>query len=320
MLTYDDFMCIFHKLQTIIGLFGNSFLLYLYILKLIINQRITLIDKICINLVFSNILMVIFKGIPWAMQACNQKIFMSDIECKIIIYVQRVSWGISLCTTCLLSVFQAITITSCSPKWAMLKARVLKSIVPACAFIWVLNLLIDLVVPLHVGALRSSNNSQLTRNLGFCSIDIYAMRTLKIVIWKTLYDAVFVGLMSITSGYMVLILYRHHWQVQHIHHPSFNPSASAEIRATKFILCLMIIFVCFYSLSSIFIIVMDNSKDTKQWVVNISAFFSLIHPTISPFVLMSSDSKNASYCNVFKWTKKSYKHSSKNPELICLKL
>ncbi|NP_001160994.1 vomeronasal 1 receptor monDomV1R1278 [Monodelphis domestica] len=311
---HDGIMCIFHKLQTIIGLFGNSFLLYLYSLKLIINQRIKLIDKICINLVFSNILMMLFRGIPWTMQTCNQKKFMSDIECKIIIYVQRVSWGTSLCTTCLLSVFQAITITSCGPKWAKLKARVLKSIVPACVFIWVLNLLIDLVVPLYVSAPRSSNNSQLIRNLGYCSVDIYALTIIKIGIWKTFFDAVFVGLMSITSGYMVLILYRHHWQVQHIHHTSFNPSASAEIRATKFILCLMSIFVCFSSLSSIFVIVMDNSKDTKQWVVNISTFFSLIYPTISPFVLMSSDSKNASYCNAFNRMKKSYKHSSKNPE------
>ncbi|NP_001160993.1 vomeronasal 1 receptor monDomV1R1277 [Monodelphis domestica] len=311
---HDGIMCILYKFQTIIGLFGNCFLLYLYSFKIIINQRIKLIDNICINLVFSNILMMLFRGIPWAMEACNQKNFMNDIECKIIIYVQRVSRGTSLCTTCLLSVFQAITITSCGPHWAKLKTSVLKSIVPACAFIWVFNLLIDLVVPLHVGAPRSINNSQLTRNLGFCSVDIYAMRTLKIVIWKTFFDAVFVGLMSITSGYMVLILYRHHWQVQHIHHTSLNPSASAEIRATKFILCIMSIFVCFYSLSSIFNIVMDNSKDAKQWVVNISAFFSLIYPTISPFVLMSSDSKNAINCNAFNRMKKSYKHSSKNRE------
>ncbi|NP_001160995.1 vomeronasal 1 receptor monDomV1R1279 [Monodelphis domestica] len=313
MQSYGSIMCILYKFQTIIGLFGNYFLLYLYSFKLIINQRMKFIDKICINLVFSNILMMLFRGIPWTMQVCNQKLFMTDIECKIIIYVQRVSRGISLCTTCLLSVFQAITITSCGPKWAKLKARVLKSIVPACVFIWVLNLLIDLVVPLYVSAPRSSNNSQLTQNLGYCSVDIYALSTIKIIIWKTLYDAVFVGLMSITSGYMVLILYRHHWQVQHIHHTSFNPSASAEIRATKFILCLMSIFVCFSSLSSI-IIVIDNSKVTKLWMINLSSFFSLIYPTMSPFVLMTSDSKNASHCNVFKWTKKSYKHSSKNPE------
>ncbi|XP_027730027.1 vomeronasal type-1 receptor 4-like [Vombatus ursinus] len=307
--SYDDFLCIIYILQIIIGVLGNSLLLYLYGSNSIGGQRTRPIGLIFINLAFSNILMILFRGVPWAIQSCTQKIFLGDIDCKIVVYLQRVSRGLSLCTTCLMSFFQAIMITFCSSKWLELKTRATQYIVPSCVFIWVLNLLVDVIVPLHVTGPRNSTNSMLSKNLGYCSINRYAMTTLKLVIWKSLYDAVFVAFMAITSGYMVYVLYRHHRKVQHIRD---TPSASPEIRATKAILFLVSIFVLFYSISSIFIIVMDNSKDKNQWLIYISVCLTLCYPTVSPFVLISSDSRIPSCCNALKRMKMSYPHSSRS--------
>ncbi|KAM8970814.1 vomeronasal type-1 receptor 4-like [Sarcophilus harrisii] len=306
----DDIFCILHMLQIIIGVFGNGLLLFLYGFNLITGQRIRPIDTIFVNLFLSYILMILFRGVPTAIQMCIQKLFLSDTECKIIVYLQRVSRGLSLCNTCLLSAFQAITISSYNPKWAKLKANAPKYIVPSCVFMWVLNLLVDVVVPLHVSGPGNNTFSHLKKNLGYCSIDWHAITTSNLVMWKTLYDSVFLGFMAISSGYMVLVLFRHRWQVQHLHSTSFNPIASPETRATKVILLLMISFVCFYSVSSIFVIVMEKFKDTSQWIIHMSAFFSSFYSTLSPFVLISSDSQILS-CNIFKRKKISYPHSLK---------
>ncbi|XP_068946950.1 vomeronasal type-1 receptor 4-like [Petaurus breviceps papuanus] len=289
--SYDDSLCIIYILQIIIGILGNSLLFYLYGSNTIAGQRKRSIGLIFINLVFSNILMILFRGVPFTIQVCLQKVFLGDIGCKIIMYLQRVSRGISLCNTCLMSFFQAITITSCSSKWAELKIRAPQCIVPSCVFIWILNLSIDVVVPLHVTAPRNSTDSALNNYLAFCSISRHAMTTLKLAIWKSLYDAVFVVFTAITSGYMVLVLYRHHRQVQHLHDHSLTPTASPETRAIKIILFFMSNFVFFYSLSSIFIIVMGNSKETNQWVIYISVFLSLCYPALNPFVFFLGDSQ-----------------------------
>ncbi|KAM8970819.1 vomeronasal type-1 receptor 4-like [Sarcophilus harrisii] len=256
--------------------------------------------------------MILFRGIPKAIQVCIQKIFLRDIECKIIVYLQRVARGLSLCNTCLLSVFQAITISSNSPKWAKLKANAPKYIVPSCVFMWILNLLVDVVVPPYVTGTKNNTFSDLKKNVGYCSIDWHAITTFNLVIWKTLYDVVFLGFMAISSGYMVLVLFRHKWQVQNLQRTSVNPISTPETRATKVILLLMITFVCFYSISSIFIIVTEKSKDTSQWAIHMSAFFTLFYSTVSPFVLISSDSQILSCCNIFRRTKNSRPHSLKS--------
>ncbi|XP_003774386.2 vomeronasal type-1 receptor 4-like [Sarcophilus harrisii] len=296
----NDILCILHMLRIIIGIFGNGLLLFLYSFNLITGQRIRPIDTIFVNLFLSHIIMLLFRGVPTATQVCIQEIFLSDIECKIIVYLQRVSQGLSLCNTCLLSVFQAITVSSNNPKWDKLKAKAPKYIVPSCVFMWVLNLLVDVVVPLHVTGPGNNTFSHLKKNLGYCSIDWHAITTSNLVMWKTLYDVVFLGFMAISSGYMVSILFRHKWQVQYLHNTCVNPIATPETRATKVILLLMISFVCFNSFSSIFVIVMEKSKDTSQWIMHMSAIFSSFYPTVSPFVLISSDSQILSCCNIFK--------------------
>ncbi|XP_051822568.1 LOW QUALITY PROTEIN: vomeronasal type-1 receptor 4-like [Antechinus flavipes] len=296
----DNIFCILHTFQIIIGVFGNGLLLFLYGFNLVTGQRTRPIDMIFVNLFFSHIVMILFRGIPLAIQVCTQEIFLSDTECKIIVYLQRVSRGLSLCNTCLLSVFQAITISSNNNKWAKLKANVPKHIVLSCVFMWVLNLLVDVVVPRHVTGPRNHTFSDLKKNLGYCSIDWHAVKNSNLVMWKTLYDVVFLGFMAISSGYMVLVLFRHKWQVQHLHSTSVNPIATPETRATKVILLLMITFVCFYSVSSIFVIVTEKSNDTSQWIIHMTVFFTSFYSTVSPFVLISSDSQILNCCNLFK--------------------
>uniref|UniRef100_A0A7N4UZZ2 Vomeronasal type-1 receptor n=1 Tax=Sarcophilus harrisii TaxID=9305 RepID=A0A7N4UZZ2_SARHA len=300
----EDILCIFSFLQIITGVFGNFLFLYLNGFNLITTQRIRPIDLIFINLAFSHILLILFKGTPTAFQLCKQAIILGDVECKIIVYLQRVSRSLSLCSSCFLSVYQVIAISSVSSKCAGLKGRILNSIVPSCIFIWILNLLFDMNVPWYVTGSINKTNSDLHMNMGYCSIDWHALIVSKMMTLKTLYDAVFLGFLAIASGYLVLVLYRHHWQVQHIHNTKLNPSISPVISATKVILLLMIIFISFYSASSIFVNVVDYSKGKTLWMIHFSVFLNLCYPTICPFVLINK--KNYSSlnfgCNYKLWS------------------
>ncbi|XP_042776643.1 vomeronasal type-1 receptor 4-like [Panthera leo] len=143
------------------------------------------------------------------MAAFGRKHFLSDTGCKLLLFLHRVGRGVSIGSICILSVYQAITI--------------------------------------------SPGNS------------------------------------------------RHKQQVQHIRRTNASSRSSHESRATKIILLLMSSFACFYTLSSIFQVVVAFFENPSWIIMNVTAFVSVCFPTVSPFLLMSHDSRVPRLC--FAWTR-----------------
>ncbi|XP_027716485.1 vomeronasal type-1 receptor 3-like [Vombatus ursinus] len=289
MISHNEVLGIVYLNLIVLGIVGNSFLLYQYGHKSITSRRKRPINMIVIHMAFSNSMLILFGGVPKIMQVWVLKSFLDCKEVKILNYLMRAAQGLSLSSSFLLSVSQAITISPCSPKWAGLKARAPKYTLPCCLLCWVLNLLIAIFIPIYVTCPRNSSKERWT--IWSSSLNLHAIKTMKIAIWKSVYDGVFVGLMAITSGYMVLVLCRHHHRVQHIHRANMSPRASPETRATKAILLLMIFFVCFTSITSPFSVHMVYSEETKHWVINGIIILSLCYPAVSPFILLSSDTQ-----------------------------
>ncbi|XP_036621029.1 vomeronasal type-1 receptor 4-like [Trichosurus vulpecula] len=287
MISHNEVLGIVYLILIVLGIVGNSVLLYLYGHKSITGHKTRPINMIVIHMAFSNSMLIVFGGVPKIMQVWVLKSFLDCNEVKILNYLMRAARGLSLCTSCLLSVSQAITISPYSPMWAGVKARAPKCTLPCCLLCWVLNLLTAIFIPIYVTCPRNSSKERW--NIWSSSLNLHAINTIKIAIWKSVYDGVFVGLMAVTSGYMVLVLCRHHQRVQHIRRPNMAPRASPETRATKAILLLMIFFVCFTSVSSPFSVHMAYSEETKHWVINGIIILSLCYPTVSPFILISSD-------------------------------
>ncbi|XP_043828116.1 vomeronasal type-1 receptor 4-like [Dromiciops gliroides] len=289
-ISQDEVLWIVYLIQFITGVLGNSFLFCIYTFNYTTGYRKRSIDPILIYLAFTNTMLLLFRGIPEMIRVWKWQYFLNDIGCKLITYLQTACRGLSLSSTSLLSVFQAITISPSSLFWAEIKARAPKWVLPCCLTCWIFNLMIDVFVPVYV---TSSHNRTIkgSINMGFCSLDINAIRPLKTVIWKSLYDFIFVGIMLCSSIYMVILLYSHHQQVKHIHHTSLGSRPSPEIQATKSILLLVSTFVCFSTVSGPFIITMESSEGSISWPYYISAFMSVSFQTISPFVLLSSDTQ-----------------------------
>ncbi|XP_036621036.1 vomeronasal type-1 receptor 3-like [Trichosurus vulpecula] len=277
-------------MQTLIGFLGNFFLIYHFIFHFISQKKPRCINLIFIQLCFANAIFLLSRGVPIVIFSWELNNFLSDAECKIIAYLQRVCRGFSLCSTCLLSCFQAIAISPSTRWWVDLKVKSPKAIIPCCVLCWILNLLMDVAVLVYTTGLRQNSTKIKSRDKQwFCSVDPYAMNSLKLQLWRSFYDSVFVVLMAVTSGYMVFLLYQHHQQVQHIHSTNSSPRVSPEIRATKAILLLVSTFFFSNSACSVLTIYASFSEVHRPWLFYVPMTLSMSFPVVSPFVLISSE-------------------------------
>ncbi|XP_036618511.1 vomeronasal type-1 receptor 1-like [Trichosurus vulpecula] len=297
MISYKDVLGIIYLIQFMSGILGNSLLFCFYSINFKSEHNKRSVDPFLIHLAFVNTMMLLFRGVPKIIEIWGWENFLDDIGCKLITYLQRMSRGLSLCSISLLSVFQVITISPNSPLWALLKARSHKCIIPCCLFCWVVNLLMDIFVPLYVTSPSNSTNKG-RKNLGYCLIDMHAMSPLKVHIWKSLYDSLLVGIMTCSSVYMVVFLYRHRQQVVYIHSTNLSSRVTPEIRATKAILLLVTTFACFNIISGPFILYVENSNGTISWADHITAFLSMSFQSISPFVMITSDTQIHKSCSI----------------------
>ncbi|XP_068946933.1 vomeronasal type-1 receptor 1-like [Petaurus breviceps papuanus] len=268
------------------GVLGNMFLLYLHGLKFIAGHKKRLISLIIINLALAHTLMIIFRGIPIIIATLGWRSFLDDVMGKILTYLIRVTRVLSLCSTFLLSVFQAITISPNSCIWTEIKTRTYKYIIPCTLFCGIFSILIDVTLAANIRDKRNSSNE--SWKIGHSSFNYNAIN---VIIWNSVLDALFMGLMICSSVYMVFVLHRHSQQVQYIHSTSPSPKASPETRATKAILMLVITFVCFNSFSSPFIIYMTSINATRHWEMCFTVILSLVYPIVSPFILIITDTQ-----------------------------
>ncbi|XP_006897374.1 PREDICTED: vomeronasal type-1 receptor 2-like [Elephantulus edwardii] len=286
---------VFLLVQILIGLLGNFSLIIHYTFLHFCGGNSRSTDLILRHLVLANTLAILSKGVPRTMQTFGVAHHFSDVGCKLLFYFERVSRGVSIGTTCLLSVFQAITISPLHSRWAVLKLKALKYIGPSNILCWILHMLVNAVFPIYTSS-KWNNSTIVSRNgLQYCSKhdDSVTFSLYMTLIFS--HDVLCLGFMSWASGSMVFVLCKHKQQVQHIYN-NLSPRFFAETRATKIILPLVAFYVSFYALSSFMSTFLAHLGLSSWWLVNTSAFMSMCFPTVSPFVLMSTDSRVSRLC------------------------
>uniref|UniRef100_A0A8D1XAY5 Vomeronasal type-1 receptor n=1 Tax=Sus scrofa TaxID=9823 RepID=A0A8D1XAY5_PIG len=263
--------------QTVVGILGNFSLFCHYIILYFTGCRSRSTDVILQHLIVANFLTLLSKGVPQTMAAFGCKLSPSDFGCKLLFFLHRVGRGVSMGSICLLCVFQVIMISPQNSRWAVLQAKAPQYILPSMCLCWTLQMLVNTKYPLYVNGKLSDKNKTKKKDLGYC---IYALLLL-------LPDVSCLGLMLWATGSMVFLLYRHKKQ------------SLPESRATGTILLLVSSFVYFYTLSSIFQVILTLFDNPSWFLVNISAIMAAWFPTVSPFLLMSRDS--TLYSLYFAW-------------------
>ncbi|XP_028385605.1 vomeronasal type-1 receptor 4-like [Phyllostomus discolor] len=277
-------------LQTIFGVLGNFSLLYHYLFLYFTGCRLRPTDLIVNSLIVANSLVLFSSGISFTKISFGSYDHLSGFGCRFISYLCGVGRGVSIGTICLLNVFQAITISPMNSRWAGLKRKAPKYIVASVFLYWILQMLVNVIFPMHMSSTLSNENFRNRKKLGFCSY-IYLNETM-----NTLYavliaspDFVCFVLMLWASGSMVFILCRHKLRIQHIHRTPVSSQSSPESRATKTILLLASTFVFLNTSSFIFHIVFAILSNPSLLLYNIYVLITLSFPTVSPFLIMSHD-------------------------------
>uniref|UniRef100_A0A8C6MYI3 Vomeronasal type-1 receptor n=1 Tax=Mus spicilegus TaxID=10103 RepID=A0A8C6MYI3_MUSSI len=282
-------MGIFLFSQTTVGMLGNSSILFYYIILISTGKPLMPKDVIIEHLTFANCLTVISKGIPQTLLTYGFKDFLDDIGCKLINYVYRITRGMSLYSMCILSCFQAITISPNNYRWVTLKQRATKYIGPSCSVGWLVHLFLNIMIPLRVSGPRYNKNVTKWKIYEYCSWFTFGNVGHALYMFLLCFsDGLCLGLMACSSVSMVSILYRHKRQVKYIHSSQHFLNASPENRATQSILILVCTFVISYLFSSIMVIFMSYSKYPMLLRVSVFTFLETCFPIICPFVLMSN--------------------------------
>ncbi|XP_058588623.1 vomeronasal type-1 receptor 1-like [Neofelis nebulosa] len=293
MISSDRIFGIFFIFQTCIGFMGNSLLFTLYMYTfLILPHKKKPVDVILAHLTLANALTLIFRGVPNIMSSFGIKLEMSDTGCKIVLYIQRVTRSISLCTTALQSTFQAVTITPSNHKWAWLKKKISTFIQPSLLFFWTINMAIYSVIILKTVASRNTTEGGIGYYTSSCKSSAYDLQMSSIFL-STVFirDLFFLSLMTCNSIYMVNILFRHHRKAQHIRSTIQSSQSSPENKATHVILILVSCFVFFYWTNTFFTVYLVYLAKKNYQLEKFSNFFSSCYPTICSFFLIKNENR-----------------------------
>ncbi|XP_021045128.1 vomeronasal type-1 receptor 4-like [Mus pahari] len=273
--------------QTTTGILGN-FSLLIYYLVYYIQHALKPTDLILMHLMASNALIVLSAGIPHTLAAFELKQFLNDFGCRLILYIQSVGRSVSISTTCLLSVFQAITISHRESCCNDQKVNAAKYIGCSIFSLWVLFIIIHFIFFVYILVKRNSKNMTRIRNFEYCSFgggdDINASLYTALAVCPEIFFSL---LIAWSSVFMIVILYRHKQRFQHIHSNTVYSRISPESRATQKILVLVCTFLAFFTISSVLKGCISHLHNLNWWFVNITRLTSLCFPSFGPFVLMS---------------------------------
>ncbi|NP_001240324.1 vomeronasal 1 receptor ornAnaV1R3003 [Ornithorhynchus anatinus] len=273
-----------------IGVSVNGFLLLFYIRVVSTSHKPSSSDLILAQLALANILLLLTLGIPEALYAWGWRNFLTISGCKILMYLYRVGRGLAICTTCLLSVFQAVTLSPGTSRWARVKAKLHESVVPSCALSWVLSLLVECNVAIQMTGPLNNSSAHIMLDHKYCSqISDTAETAMALTALVTLRDVFFVGLMSLTSGYMVFVLHRHHHQVRHLQGHDRSPREMPEVRAAKRVVALVTLYVLLYGRQTLMLSVIINMKVKSRQLVNGHMLLSFTFSVLSPFPVIIGD-------------------------------
>ncbi|XP_046308429.1 vomeronasal type-1 receptor 3-like [Marmota monax] len=278
-----------------LGVVGNIFVLVNYMGLFRSTMKST--HLILIHLAFTNMITLFSKVMPRTITSFGLRDLIGDTACKIIVYLGRVARGLSICTTSLLTVVQAITISPRASRWGRLQPRSAWHLLPLLLFLWILNSLISMNLTFYSKNISSMNTSQFTSGYNYC----YLQPQTGIIRWifvvlMVLRDAVFQGAMGRASGHMVFLLHKHHQQVLYLQTSKLLYRTPPEVKAAKSVLLLMLCFLFFYWADCFMTLYVTFSLEKHFLEVSALELVNLGYAVLSPFVLMHRDGHLAECC------------------------
>ncbi|XP_027778610.1 vomeronasal type-1 receptor 90-like [Marmota flaviventris] len=278
-----------------IGIVANTLLFLFHVIKFLYDKRLKSTDWIVGLLALTHLLMLLTIGFLAADTLSPQQGLWGDIRCKSVTNWYRLMRGLYISATCLLSVLQAITLSPRSSPLAKFKPKSPQDSMRSLLFLWVFYM--SFSTHFSISVVDDSNGT--SPNLMFLSDSCtilhrsYFLRHLFTAL-GAFWDIVLIGLMALSSGYMVIPLCRHKRQCQHLHTTRLSPKASPEQRATRTILLLLGFFILIYLLDCVVSSLRTMWKNDPVCCC-IQMIVANGYATISPLVFICTEKQSVTF-------------------------
>nr|AEF00689.1 vomeronasal type 1 receptor H19 [Mus musculus musculus]AEF00690.1 vomeronasal type 1 receptor H19 [Mus musculus musculus]AEF00691.1 vomeronasal type 1 receptor H19 [Mus musculus musculus]AEF00692.1 vomeronasal type 1 receptor H19 [Mus musculus musculus]AEF00693.1 vomeronasal type 1 receptor H19 [Mus musculus musculus] len=252
---------------------------------------------ILIHLALTNITLLFSKVMPVTIAALGLRHFLGDIGCHVIVYLERMARGLSICTSSLLTVVQAVIMSPRASWWGRLRLRSKWHVLLSLFFLWILNTLISMNFLLSIRD-TATDTLQLRQISEYCYFKKESQRRNNIfLILMVLRDAVFQGAMGGASGYMVFLLHKHHQHVLYLQNSKLLYRTPPEMRAAQSVLLLMLCFVFFYWTDCVVSLYLSSSSNNDSLTIHFQEFLTIGYAVLSPFMLIQRDGLLAECCH-----------------------
>ena len=277
--------------EVAVGILANTILLLFHAHNFLLEHRPKSTDLTIGHLALIHIVMLLTMAFMATDTFGSQKTW-DDIQCKLVVYLYSSMRGLSICATCLLSVLRAITLSPRNSCLAKFKPHSSHHNLYCTLFLWVFNMFISGYFLVSTIATPNVTSAHFLRVTESCSLRpvIHFLRYVHFVL-RTFQDVCLLGLMALSSGYMVTLLYKHKRQTQHLQSTKLSPKAPPEERATQTILLLMSFFVVMY-----FLDITVSWFSRKLWDIDsvhmcVQMLVGNGYASISPLVLISAEKR-----------------------------
>lgn len=198
--------------EVVIGVSANTVLLFhvhtfLPVHTFLLEHRPEPTDLMISHLALIHTVMLVAVGFVGTDIFGSQNAW-DDIKCKSVFYLNRLTRGLSICTTCLLSVFQAITLHVRNSCLAKFKLKSSNHNLRCFLLLWVFNMSISryLVSTIATPNVTLDRFLVITESCSLWTLS-YFLRYIYFSL-ATFWDVSLIGLMAVSSGYVVTLLYR----------------------------------------------------------------------------------------------------------------
>lgn len=270
-----------------IGIVANILLFIHNFSPVFAGIRLKPTQVILSHVAVANVLILLITGFPNSMMVFAPRNPLTDLRCKLQYFIRLVARSINLCSTCVLSTHQFVTLIPGTRGRVMLRGKAPNLVSYSCYSCWLLGVLNNIYIPMKVTGPQKTGNDTISKSKMVCSTSGFSVG---IVFLRFAHDAAFISIMAWTSVSMVLLLYRHRQRAQCIHTP--NHRGHAETRAAHTILLLVVTFVSFYLLNFICIIFQTVLMGSRFWLRHVGEVLAVSFPTVSPLLLLSRDPKD----------------------------
>lgn len=274
---------------TVVGVPGNVAIILAFLLVLYQENRLLPADVIILHLASVNLLVIGVRSLLETLASFRQADIFSDVGCKAVIFVYRMSRSLSIWLTFVLSAYQCLSFATPGSRWATIRTVVAHYLSVVFLCLWLVNTcMTSAAVLFSFGAKNDSSQTFHSINVQFCYVHFPSKLS------KEANGAAQVGrdvvpmtLMTLSSLIILVFLYKHGQQVKGLR------GHRSEQRAAKAVVALVTLYVVLYGVDNgLWVYTLTVRKTMRSPLISdLRIFFSSLYAALSPIIIITFNRK-----------------------------